>query len=161
MIQPWVKILRLEPGDSLVTTHGHHGLFIPEVGWIELPRSMNVSDSNGLREMGQSGSGPIGFPLRLPLDGRVWRRRTLSHRCRDAQEIPECFFQRLIVSEFWHSQNDFQAMIIFLTISSCSISEAFPEMWIRANAADADANVPLMLGNVGVRRDGGGAEETA
>lgn len=52
-------------------------------------------------------------------------------------------------------------MIIFLTISSCSISEAFPEMWIRAKAADADANVPLMLGNVGVRRDGGGAEETA
>ena len=41
-----------------------------------------------------------------------------------------------------------------LTISSCSFSEALPEMWIRAKAADADANVHVMLGNVGVHGDG-------
>ena len=54
-------------------------------------------------------------------------------------------------------------LIIFFSHDFCSISEAFPEMWMRAKAADADANLPLMLGNVGVHRDcgGGGAEETA
>ena len=40
-----------------------------------------------------------------------------------------------------------------LTISSCSFSEALPEMWIRAKAADADANAHVMLGNVGVHGD--------
>mmetsp|Transcript_37449 Transcript_37449/g.80676 ORF Transcript_37449/g.80676 Transcript_37449/m.80676 type:complete len:648 (-) Transcript_37449:57-2000(-) len=58
----------------------------PNVGWIELPRSMNVSDSyHWMGEYGDDGLCP---------------------------------------------------------------TVAFPEMWIRANAADADANVPLMLGNV-------------
>lgn len=58
----------------------------PNVGWIELPRSMNVSDSyHWMGEYGDDGLCP---------------------------------------------------------------TVAFPEMWIRAKAADADANVPLMLGNV-------------
>ena len=96
--------VRVELGDSqpfMAFSWPFHGFFIPEVGWIELPRSMNVSDSNGLRESwGQGASGASDW---LPQATTGWESMAttdsvplLSGCQRDSKK---CVFHSWIVSD--------------------------------------------------------------